>query len=35
MDMGRDILVLENDAGMKFDLHILFLFIIFYGAEIA
>ena len=35
MDMGWDILVLENDAGMKFDLQVLFCIIISYGAEIA
>jgi hypothetical protein len=35
VDLGRHILVLVNDTRMKFDLEILFGFIITYGAKVA
>jgi hypothetical protein len=33
--MGRDILVLVDEAGMELDLKVLFRIIVSYGAEVA
>jgi hypothetical protein len=35
MDMGGDILVLVDEAGMELDFEVLFCIIISYGAEVA